>query len=41
MRAAAMNLNGIDVSKYQNAIDWPRAAASGIHFAFVRVGWAG
>ena len=33
--------NGIDVSKYQNAIDWPRVAASGVHFAFVRVGWAG
>ena len=36
-----MNLTGVDVSKYQNAIDWPRAAASGIHFAFVRIGWAG
>ena len=33
--------NGIDVSKYQNAIDWPKVAASGVHFAFVRVGWAG
>ena len=36
-----MNLNGIDVSKYQSAIDWPRVAASGVHFAFVRIGWAG
>ena len=36
-----MNLNGIDVSKYQNAIDWPRVAASGVCFVFVRVGWAG
>ena len=36
-----MEIMGIDVSKYQNAIDWPKVAASGIHFAFVRVGWAG
>lgn len=36
-----MRLKGIDVSKYQNAIDWPRVAASGVCFAFVRVGWAG
>ena len=36
-----MGLNGIDVSKYQNAIDWPRVAASGVCFVFVRVGWAG
>ena len=36
-----MEIKGIDVSRYQNAIDWPRAAASGIHFVFVRIGWAG
>lgn len=36
-----MKQKGIDVSKYQNTIDWPRVAASGVHFAFVRVGWAG
>lgn len=36
-----MEQNGIDVSKYQSAIDWLRVAASGVHFAFVRVGWAG
>ena len=36
-----MEIKGIDVSRYQNAIDWPRVAASGVSFAFVRVGWAG
>ena len=36
-----MEIHGIDVSKYQNAIDWPRVAASGVCFVFVRVGWAG
>ena len=36
-----MGLKGIDVSKYQSAIDWPRVAASGVCFVFVRVGWAG
>lgn len=29
---------GIDVSRYQGAINWPMVAASGIKFAFVRVG---
>lgn len=36
-----MELKGIDVSKYQGEIDWQRVAASGVQFAFVRVGWAG
>ena len=36
-----MELKGIDVSKYQGEINWPRVAASGVQFAFVRVGWAG
>ena len=36
-----MELKGIDVSKYQGEIDWPRVAAYGVQFAFVRVGWAG
>ncbi len=29
---------GIDVSKYQGAIDWQRVAASGCRYAFVRTG---
>ncbi len=29
---------GIDVSKYQETIDWAQVAASGVKFAFVRVG---
>jgi len=30
---------GIDVSRYQGAIDWNQVAASGIQFAMVRVGY--
>ncbi len=33
--------NGIDVSKWQGRIDWKRAAASGIDFAYVRIGYRG
>ena len=40
-RARATEIRGIDVSKYQGAIDWRKVAASGIRFAFVRTGWAG
>lgn len=29
---------GIDVSKYQGTIDWPRVAANGCRFVFVRTG---
>lgn len=29
---------GIDVSKYQGAIDWAAVAASGVKFAFIKVG---
>ena len=36
-----MELRGIDVSKYQGEIDWEKVAASGVQFAFIRVGWAG
>ena len=36
-----MEIKGIDVSKYQGAIDWQRVAADGVKFAFIRVGWAG
>lgn len=31
---------GIDVSRYQGNINWGEVAASGIHFVFVRLGWA-
>ena len=34
-------LNGIDVSKYQKDIDWERAKASGVDYAFIRVGYRG
>ena len=30
---------GIDVSRYQGAIDWNQVAASGVQFAMVRVGY--
>ena len=29
-------LHGIDVSKYQGDIDWPRVRASGVSFAFIK-----
>ncbi len=34
-------LNGIDVSKYQGDIDWEKAKAAGVEFAFIRVGYRG
>jgi lysozyme len=34
---ARRRLDGIDVSKYQGQIDWPRVKAAGIVFAFARV----
>lgn len=33
--------NGIDVSKWQEKIDWHKVRESGIHFAFIRVGYRG
>jgi uncharacterized protein (TIGR03382 family) len=30
-------VNGIDVSQYDDAVDWPTAKAAGVAFAFVRV----
>ncbi len=30
---------GIDVSKYQNTIDWEKVKRSGVEFAIIRVGW--
>lgn len=35
---AAVVENGIDVSKYQGAIDWQAVAQSGVSFAFIKVG---
>ncbi|MEE3392101.1 MAG: GH25 family lysozyme [Lachnospiraceae bacterium] len=36
---AAMNIiNGIDVSKYQKDIDWTKAKAAGVEYAFIRIG---
>ena len=32
-------VTGIDVSYYQGQIDWPQVKASGIEFAFVRLGY--
>jgi GH25 family lysozyme M1 (1,4-beta-N-acetylmuramidase) len=34
-------LFGIDVSRYQGDIDWQRAAADGVEFAMIRVGYRG
>jgi GH25 family lysozyme M1 (1,4-beta-N-acetylmuramidase) len=34
-------LFGVDVSRYQGDIDWTRAAADGIEFAIVRMGYRG
>jgi uncharacterized protein (TIGR03382 family) len=34
---SASTVNGIDVSEYDDAVDWPTAKAAGISFAFVRV----
>ena len=34
-------LKGIDVSRYQNEIDWGKAAADGVEFAFIRLGYRG
>lgn len=32
---------GIDVSRWQGEIDWKKVKESGIHFAFIRLGWCG
>lgn len=34
-------MRGIDVSDHQNYINWNDVAASGIDFAYIRVGWRG
>ena len=38
---AVTSYKGIDVSKFQGAIDWRRVAADGVSFAFIRVGFRG
>ena len=32
-------MNGIDISKHNGAVDWAKAAASGIDFALIRAGY--
>ena len=39
--AAHSALLGIDVSKYQNEIDWKKVAADGVQFAMIRLGYRG
>ncbi len=34
-------LNGIDVSQWNGTIDWEKAKASGVDFAFIRIGYRG
>src|SRR6185312_15206126 len=34
---SASTVDGIDVSEYDDAVDWPTAKAAGIAFAFARV----
>ncbi len=34
-------VNGVDVSTYQNTIDWAKAKADGVDFAIIRIGYRG
>ena len=34
-------LKGIDVSKYQGAVDWEKAKSNGVDFAIIRCGFGG
>ncbi len=34
-------LRGVDVSEHQLDIDWPRVAADGVDYAYIRLGWRG
>ncbi|MCQ2565959.1 MAG: glycoside hydrolase family 25 protein [Clostridia bacterium] len=36
-----VSIKGIDVSKYQEEIDWEKVAASGVKFAIIRLGYRG
>lgn len=35
-----MQIKGIDVSKHQGKIDWPKVAAAGYKFVIIRAGWS-
>lgn len=35
-----MEVKGIDVSKHQGVIDWPKVAAAGYKFVIIRAGWS-
>ncbi|MBQ9687521.1 MAG: glycoside hydrolase family 25 protein [Oscillospiraceae bacterium] len=34
-------LRGVDVSEHQQTIDWAKVAASGVDYAYIRLGWRG
>lgn len=36
-----VSIKGIDVSKYQEKVDWNKVAASGVEFAMIRLGFRG
>lgn len=36
-----LSIKGIDVSRYQKAIDWEKVAADGVAYAFIRLGYRG
>lgn len=38
---ATVSIKGVDVSKYQQSIDWEKAAADGVEFAMIRLGFRG
>lgn len=40
-RALSMPVHGIDISKYQGDIDWPRVRQAGVRFAYLKVSEGG
>ena len=36
-----LSIKGIDISRYQKAIDWAKVAADGVKYAMIRVGYRG
>ncbi|HHX92684.1 MAG TPA: Lyzozyme M1 (1,4-beta-N-acetylmuramidase) [Clostridiales bacterium] len=36
-----VSIKGIDVSRYQETIDWEKVAKDGVHYAFIRLGYRG
>lgn len=36
-----VSIKGVDVSKYQDSIDWKKVAADGVEFAIIRLGFRG